>query len=160
MTESNQGKKNSIRNVFCRLLFVALGLTWCLPQSLLGFCLFLKNRKEPHEVYRGAVHTLWPNRLSGVSLGLFIFTGKDCISDMKDHEFGHCLQSLLLGPFYLFVIGIPSLFWNRKWQRDLKRTGHVQNYFTFYTERWAEKIKASLPELPKGDESKDLTLLS
>lgn len=125
-------------------IFLLLQLTWGLPQTLAGFLVFLKNRKEPHELHRYAIHTTWTERLSGVSLGLFIFTGEDCTRDTKDHEFGHCLQSLILGPLYLPVIGIPSLLWNRTWRRNLKRNGRARNYFTFYTERWAEFHKRAL----------------
>ena len=40
-----------------------------------------------------------------------------------DHEFGHTWQSRLLGPFYLFIIGLPSAI-----TRDA----------TLYTETWAD----------------------
>jgi hypothetical protein len=39
------------------------------------------------------------------------------------HEFGHTWQSRVLGPFYLFVIGIPSA---------------ISRSSTFYTETWAD----------------------
>ena len=122
-------------------IFVILQLTWGLPQTLVGFLLFLCNCRGEHCFHRGCIHTTWPDDLSGVSLGLFIFTGEGCIDDMRDHEFGHSVQSLILGPFYLFVIGIPSLIWNRKWVRNLKRNGRAKNYFSFFTEHWAESIK-------------------
>lgn len=133
-----------------RILYTVLQLTWGLPQTLLGFAVFLKNYKEPHSLHRYAIHTTWKRDLSGVSLGLFIFTGKGCTRDTKDHEFGHSIQSLILGPLYLPLIGLPSLLWNRNWRKTLKRTGHVKNYFTFYTESWAEQIKRTV----SGEEKK------
>ena len=125
-------------------IFMLLQSTWGLPQTLVGLIVFLANIREPHELHRCAVHTVWRERLSGVSLGLFIFTGEDCTRDTKDHEFGHCIQSLILGPLYLPLIGIPSFFWNRRWRRNLRRSGYAGNYFTFFTERWAEFNKRAL----------------
>ncbi len=53
------------------------------------------------------------------------------------HEYGHTVQSLILGPLYLFVIGLPSIVWMRvaplaRWRR---RSG--TSYYAFYPERWA-----------------------
>ena len=52
-----------------------------------------------------------------------------------DHEHGHARQSLYLGPFYLFVIGIPSLLW-----ACLYRKHKRGSYYAFYTEKWADKL--------------------
>ena len=131
------------RALLTAALFV-IQLTWGFPQTLLGFFVFLKNIKEPHSLHRFSVYTRWRDDLSGVSLGLFTFTGSDCMDDMKNHELGHCVQSLILGPLYLFVIGLPSLIWNRRWTKNLKRGGLQKNYFTFFTEKWAESIKKRL----------------
>lgn len=49
----------------------------------------------------------------GLSLGLFIFTPKDEVENaqlIRVHEYGHTIQSLVLGPFMLFV-GIISVAW-------------------------------------------------
>lgn len=47
-----------------------------------------------------------------MSLGLFIFMfGGRYIGDEETlkHEYGHSIQSKILGPLYLIVIGLPSL---------------------------------------------------
>ncbi|MDR0751575.1 MAG: hypothetical protein LBF12_03175 [Christensenellaceae bacterium] len=60
-------------------------------------------------------------------------------SDTRIHEFGHTIQSLILGPFYLLIIGIPSFVWcNSKRFIELRKTG--VSYFSFYTERWANYL--------------------
>lgn len=53
------------------------------------------------------------------------------------HESGHVRQSELLGPLYLFVIGIPSGI-----HCVLHDTiyGRHANYYDFFTEKWADKL--------------------
>ncbi|MFW5779968.1 MAG: hypothetical protein ACOCWI_00765 [Bacillota bacterium] len=91
----------------------------------------------------------------GVSLGMFIFVcasrDKEWTDKTKVHEYGHYLQSLILGPFYLFIIGLPSFIWcnNKKYRKLRKTTG--KSYFEFYPERWAnylggKKTKMQPPE--------------
>ena len=55
---------------------------------------------------------------------------------MIAHEYGHTRQSLKLGVLYLVVIGLPSFMW-----AVMKGLGLFSNidYFSFYTEKWAEK---------------------
>lgn len=51
------------------------------------------------------------------------------------HELGHAKQSRILGPFYLFVTGIPSII------HAAKSKGKTdEEYHKFWTERWAEKL--------------------
>ena len=56
------------------------------------------------------------------------------------HEYGHTIQSLVLGPLYLVIIGLPSVVWMNvpalsRWRA---RTG--TSYYAFYTERWANTL--------------------
>ena len=99
--------------------------TWGIFQTILGFILFLKYFKNKHFSYHGAIITEWNNNTS-LSLGLFVFvtvhpffTGKykyeytqeELARKLLVHEYGHTIQSLILGPLYLIVIGIPSTLW-------------------------------------------------
>ena len=48
--------------------------------------------------------------------GAFIFIdtgaeGEEYKKTVSVHEYGHTIQSLILGPLYLFVVGIPSFVW-------------------------------------------------
>ena len=95
-----------------KALFILLQCTWGLLQTLIGFGFFLALRKRPHRMYRGCIDTQW-NHTGGLSLGLFIFTPPDSQSNadlIRVHEYGHAIQSLVLGPFMLFV-GIISILW-------------------------------------------------
>lgn len=117
-----------------------LQILWGLPQTLLGFAVFLCFCKETHYRYHGAVVTEW-NKSTGLSLGLFIFVpageeGKEFLV----HEYGHTIQSLLLGPLYLLVIGLPSVVWcNLPRCVTLRRKRRIP-YRWFYTERWADRL--------------------
>ena len=94
------------------VLFIILQCTWGLPQTLIGLGFFLANRKRSHRMYRGCIDTQWKHH-GGLSLGLFIFTPPDGQSNaqlIRVHEYGHCIQSLLLGPLMIFV-GIISVAW-------------------------------------------------
>ena len=125
-----------------RILYTLLQLTWGLPQTLLGALLFLRYRKCRHRIYKGAVWTGWPKR-SGVSLGLFIFSKAPVVEEelwLMRHEYGHTLQSLMLGPLYLLVIGIPSFFWaNLPFIRKAVREGRLKES-ALYTEAWANRL--------------------
>ena len=54
------------------------------------------------------------------------------------HEYGHTVQSLILGPLYLFVIGIPSTLWGFLGGR--KRRDEQIPYGAFFTEKWANSL--------------------
>ncbi len=117
-----------------------LQILWGFPQTLLGFAVFLCNTKASHYRYHGSIVTEWKKK-TGLSLGLFLFvpagnTGKDFLV----HEYGHTIQSLLLGPFYLLVIGIPSVLWcNLRCFAKLRRKRRI-SYQHLYTERWANRL--------------------
>lgn len=123
-----------------KFLFVLLQCTWGLPQTVLGFLVFLKYRRQPHARYRGTIDTRWDSR-GGMSLGLFIFTPREetaYAQKVRVHEFGHCVQSLVLGPGYL-VIGLISVLWaNLPCCRKLRREKKVP-YTACFTESWASR---------------------
>ena len=88
-----------------RILFTILQCTWGIIQTFLGAVIFIKLRKYPHMRYRGCVDTRW-NISSGLSLGLFIFTPGEEDEDsqkIRVHEYGHCIQSIVLGPLYMLL---------------------------------------------------------
>ena len=134
-----------------RALFVLLQCTWGLVQTLLGAVFFLKIRKKyPHKIYRGCVDTQW-NSHSGMSLGLFIFTPREDLGDsqkIRIHEYGHCVQSIVLGPLYL-VIGIISLAWARIPAFIRLRREKKVPYTACFVESWASKWG----ELATGEEA-------
>ncbi len=107
----------------CLILFL-LRLFWEAPQSFAGY-LWLNFRNWGGKIKRmefedGVMIVLSEGNYRGVSFGEFVEVQlpRDKIrqmsrSDMKCyliwHEFGHSLDSRRLGPFYLPVVGIPSV---------------------------------------------------
>ena len=117
-------------------VFSAIQWTWGLPQTLLGSALYLVNRKHAHFDYKGACVTLW-DRSDGVSLGKFIFVPSE---DLTEHEFGHSVQSLILGPMYLILIGLPSIIWARHPHFKQKRKKTGKSYYSPIFESTANKL--------------------
>ena len=124
-----------------KLFFILFQCTWGLAQTLLGAIIFLKYIRCPHTMYRGCIDTKWDSR-GGMSLGLFIFTPQEeggRTGQVRVHEYGHCIQSLLLGPLYLIVIGIISYTWaNLPYFRKLRREKKIP-YTACFVESWASK---------------------
>ena len=146
-----------------RALSVLWQCTWGILQTLLGLIHFLIYWRCPHFWYHGAVVTQWANKAS-VSLGLFVFVTDDLpyydrVADTMTrpelarrllvHEYGHTIQSLLLGPLYLLVMGVPSMVWGFWPALSRKRRDKQLSYFAFFTERWAN----ALGEAVTGEES-------
>ena len=126
--------------------------TWGLPQTLLGAAVFIVHKKDRHFDYNGATATEW-KRSDGVSLGKFIFVPEgsrkgDAAQHSNEHsiksddfllihEYGHTIQSLVLGPLYLPVIGIPSFIWSNVPAFARKRQREQRSYYSFWVERSA-----------------------
>ncbi len=128
--------------------------TWGLLQNFLGFFVYLQHRECPHFSYHGAIITRW-NNPSSVSLGMFVFVTSEpyFYEKLKDsyskeelserllvHEYGHTIQSLILGPLYLILMGIPSTLWGFLPRLNrMRREGQI-SYFSFFTEKWANVL--------------------
>ena len=122
---------------FTRLAAILLYL-WQLPQNLVGLLLVTILRPEDCYEMEGAKLCYASRMRGGISLGRYIIihsTLKDFTGNTERHELGHAKQSRMLGWFYLFVIGIPSLLW-AAWWNDSRPV----SYYSFYTERWADHL--------------------
>ena len=74
-----------------------------------------------------------------VTLGNYIFVGLNSeYRKTVKHELGHTIQSKILGPLYLIVIGIPSITYCGL--RRLFPSLRKKNYYDFYTEKWANYL--------------------
>lgn len=127
-------------------LYYFLQLTWGIVQNVLGllFCviLFIIDSKRPRGWFNGA-YVVSTRLHSSAGVGMFIFMGNVPMKYYRRvlvHEYGHTIQSCILGPFYLLVIGIPSMFWaNLPYFRKLRRRKE-KRYTSFYPERWANYL--------------------
>ena len=125
--------------------YTAAQWTWGLPQTLAGAALYIAHRKDRHHDHKGACVTEW-DKDAGLSLGKFIFVPKGSVSQpLTDHEYGHTLQSLILGPAYLLLVGAPSVIWHRHphFRKKRKKTG--VSYYSPVFEKTANRLgKADL----------------
>ncbi len=136
------------------VLYCICQCTWGFLQTLLGFLNFIIHIRDKHYIYHGAIITEWKDK-SSVSLGMFVFvtsepyfydklkdeyTMEDLSQRLLVHEYGHTIQSLILGPLYLIVMGIPSTLWGFLPHLNKKRKEKGLSYFSFFTEKWANYL--------------------
>ena len=146
-----------------KLVYVFVQFTWGILQTLSGFVVFLLNIRCPHHHFCGCVVTTWKLK-SSLSLGEFIFVSddpfcyypnmqnrfsyNDFYSMYQVHEYGHTIQSMLLGPLYLFVVGISSITWSMLPYFAKKRVENGISYFAVFPENQAntlgEKVSGKL----------------
>lgn len=136
-----------VKFVFCALV----QWTWGIIQNVIGLVMFLVFLTNKHFVFRTSVVTCWKIPYS-LGCGMFIFLNDTEIEtysqevnskmdyDLLVHEYGHCLQSILLGPLFFMVIAIPSIIWASVpyFERLRKRKG--LSYYYLYCEKWANRI--------------------
>ena len=143
MNESRKSKIKLLRGA----LFHVLQWVWGLPQNLFGALTALVLRGERFR-YHGALVTLYrpvkfmSNRF-GFSLGSFIFMPESWTEGVRKrlvvHEYGHTVQSLILGPLYLPVVALPSVIWSKRYFRNNTRfVTRGVSYTDRFPENWAD----------------------
>lgn len=144
--------KNSTLNPITILLTTLIQWTWGALQNVLGLVIFLICIRRPHRIFRTAVVTLW-DRPDSLGCGMFIFLANQGSAGRSDnfklskfqqetlfHEYGHTVQSLILGPLFLPVIGIPSFIWASLPFFDRLRERRRLSYYWLYCEKWATSL--------------------
>ena len=124
-----------IRNL---ILFI-----WQLPQHIValiyfGYLVMMCKDLGVDSRYKQAI--VIPCIMRGaVTLGNYVFVGLNSeYRKTVKHELGHTIQSKILGPLYLIVIGIPSITYCGL--RRIFPSLRKKNYYNFYTEKWANNL--------------------
>ena len=124
-----------IRNL---ILFI-----WQLPQHIVaiiyfGYLVMMCKDLGIDSRYKQA--TVIPCIMRGaVTLGNYVFVGLNSeYRKTVKHELGHTIQSKILGPLYLIVIGIPSITYCGL--RRIFPSLRKKNYYDFYTEKTANYL--------------------
>lgn len=124
---------------------------WQLPQNLLAiilsWILLIKHKKIATTKYKGITYLWFDKWNNGVSLGNYVILGTYFLdkNDAINHEYGHTVQSRILGPLYLLTVGIISGCGNL-----IDRWFHTQKYgwsneksyrwyYSQFVEKWADK---------------------
>lgn len=116
---------------------------WQLPQHLLailyiGYLVMMCKDLGVDSRYKQAI--VIPCVMRGaVTLGCYVFVGLNSeYRKTVKHELGHTIQSKILGPLYLIVIGIPSITYCGL--RRIFPSLRKKNYYNFYTEKTADYL--------------------
>lgn len=122
---------------FC---FWVVQCTWGILQTFIGLIVWLVVCCKAKEcVSIGCTNALIVGgNIGAVSIGPCISVFMQPDEALLKHEYGHSIQSLMLGPLWIFVVGIPSLIWAGCFKKY--RAKHSISYYSFYTEKWADKL--------------------
>ena len=128
--------------------------TWELPQNIIGalFMVYIDMTDKSYFKFNSCNEMrntqVFCDIKGGVTLGRYIFLNKRYYTNNSviTHEIGHIWQSIYLGPLYLIVVGLPSVF--HAWLNNYIRCCYFHDkennlfycYYHFYTERWANNI--------------------
>jgi len=116
-------------------------LLWEFPQLLLSLALFaaLKKKISGSLNYRDTIIYFVRGFPGGISLSYIVFLNSSYIDrpDVIKHEYGHSRQSLMLGWFYLIVVGIPSILRSAIW--NIKKLAG-EDYYNKFPENWANRL--------------------
>lgn len=120
-----------------------------LPQILLSRLIVSNNDVMIHKV--DGVRIYHTTRMEGISLGDTIFISGDVYEGtwLVKHEFGHVIQSRILGWLYLPLIFVPSLLWYQLMNFIervfcLNDEESAEMYYQFYTEYTANRLVSDL----------------
>ena len=125
---------------------------WTAPQTIIGAGLWVvaairgNSFSYPYTGRtRGGILTIITRTSlipGAVSLGMFVFIGRGATDPavgpphVIKHEYGHTLQSAMLGPLYLLIVGLPSIIRATWWTRTRQRG----DYYRIWFEAWANRL--------------------
>lgn len=131
-----------MKSIILKALFILLHCTWGIGATLIGLIAFMIYFKCPHKMYHGVIDTRWDKPDTGMSLGLFIFTPEGDTGDLEKlrvHEYGHSIQSAILGPLML-IVGIVSVTWHEHPYFIRLRKQNKIPYTSCFVEKWASRL--------------------
>lgn len=120
------------KNFLYWFIFTLLAI-WQLPQLIVALVMWPFLGKKTLVADRHFNFCWKGKRMSGgISLGPFAYVSERSGDASIAHEVdGHTWDSKLMGPLYLFIVGIPSIL-NAMFD-------FTECYYDFYPERWANK---------------------
>ena len=130
--------------VFFYIIYWLLQWTWGIIQNLAGLFILLVFGRGKSRMTGGAVVRRW-NMNGSMSLGMFILLDKRHGADVLRHEWVHTVQSVILGPLFLFAVGLPSVLWAGLPAFERYRVRRQYPYDKLYCESWATRLGAHSP---------------
>ena len=106
-------------------------------QNVLGYIEYKTHKLNINHRFKQS-NIVYINHFDSHVLGKWVFINKETDDEIiLRHEYGHRIQSYILGPFYMFVIYIPSLL-HYKW--FIKQNKEWKEYYDFFTEKNADNL--------------------
>lgn len=124
-----------------------LSFAWQLPQIALGAVVSAAPIISSKAVFEDKKICFWHSNM-GMSLGHYIFLPEQLseipVDDLPAqaifrHEFGHTIQSSILGPAYLIAVGLPSVIWAHTPPLKKMRASKNISYYDFTVEKDATR---------------------
>ena len=101
----------------------------------IGFWVYFKLRGDLETIVKNKYSKVYRSKFmsGGISLGSFAFVSNNLAKKETAirHEQGHMWDSKVMGPLYLFIVGIPSL--------ANAALDFTDCYYDFFCESWANK---------------------
>lgn len=126
---------NKVIKVLLGVGYWLLSLTWGGIMTLIGLItaavVILFFGGKPHRNGYSFIVTVGGN-WGGISLGAVSFCGNyqgNYFEYIRRHEFGHSIQNIIMGPFFIFVVALPSLV--RSWIYNAGKGKHKYDYIWF-----------------------------
>ena len=110
-----------------RWLYWLLNFTWGILTTLCGLLLSLamlcigKKPKRWHSIWYFQIFDKW----GGMEMGTMFLRDNSNYTSTNNHEYGHSFQNAILGPFFIFIVAIPSAI--RYWYQEIRRRQHKPN---------------------------------
>ena len=110
-----------------RWLYWLLNFTWGILTTLCGLLLSLtmlcigKKPKRWHSIWYFQIFDNW----GGMEMGTMFLRDNSNYISTNNHEYGHTFQNAILGPFFIFIVAIPSAI--RYWYQEIRRRQHKPN---------------------------------
>ncbi|MBX7196718.1 MAG: hypothetical protein K1X94_31990 [Sandaracinaceae bacterium] len=132
----------------------AVGVAWELPQTALGVALLGLELARGHirsidltETSRAGTRLVCETTGAAISLGHVVLWCRESNrwheldARNRDHELGHAVQSRILGPLYLPIVGVPSSARAVYAVIHRELRGHKwPRYYQGFPEAWADQL--------------------
>lgn len=131
------------------VLYWCLSCTWGIIMTLVGVVVLPISLMLGGKLRRngfGIIVEIGGNR-GGVSLGPIALCGnysstsESWFEHTRKHEFGHSLQNCVFGPFFIFLVAIPSAC--RYWYQNIQLKRGKKFDSTWYDSIWFEGTATS-----------------
>jgi hypothetical protein len=110
---------------------------WQLPQNIIGLIIVLITKAHSMTHVNLGIKYYYSNKCSiQISLGYYIILSEVKNSVILRHEYGHQLQSMYLGPFYIIILLLLII------SNSYKNLTHkdINWYYNLPLEKWADKL--------------------